>query len=92
MAAATASWNYSTRTSPDPPRSSRTRIVTPLPPACINCELPIPRDARWKMLEVVSRYSGGGDLEVLQSWPLCPDCDTGLSPLDVVEYVRYALS
>jgi hypothetical protein len=60
---------------------------------CINCGVDELRNAAghqpWRRLAVVSIMQG--TLEVLEEWPLCPNCETGQGAM-LVQYVRLALT
>ncbi|HEY1292841.1 MAG TPA: hypothetical protein VGJ60_07180 [Chloroflexota bacterium] len=59
-------------------------------PECINCQLPMPEGARWQTL-VIARVTTQGEMDTLDDWALCPDCETA-SPDQLGKFVRYALS
>jgi hypothetical protein len=60
---------------------------------CINCGVEQMRTAAghqpWRRLAVVSIVQG--TLDVLEEWPLCPNCETGQGAT-LVQYVRLALT
>ncbi len=75
-----------------------TNFVTAVPELddaeyCINCSVQELRNAaghrRWRRLAVVSINEGA--LEMLEEWPLCPNCETSQGAT-LVQYVRIALT
>jgi hypothetical protein len=60
---------------------------------CINCGVQEVRNAAghqpWRRLAVVSIIQG--NLEMLEEWLLCPNCETGQGGT-LVQYVRLALT
>ena len=61
--------------------------------SCINCGVQELRNAAghqpWRRLAVVSITQG--ILEMLEEWPLCPNCET-TQGATLVQYVRLALT
>jgi hypothetical protein len=61
--------------------------------SCINCGVEVLRNAAghqpWRRLAVVSIMQG--ILEMLEEWPLCPNCETSQGAT-LVQYVRLALT
>jgi hypothetical protein len=60
---------------------------------CINCGVQELRTAaghrQWRRLAVVSINEGA--LEMLEDWPVCPNCETSQGA-KLVQYVRLALT